>query len=84
MPWNPKEMQAKNKKLSPKEAAKAAEIANAVLEREDGQKESQESESARAGEAIRIANSVVKGGRKDGKTRPSMREVEGVRRMQKG
>lgn len=84
-PWNPEQMQQKNRKLSPKEAKQAAAIANNVYESEEGgQKESQEDESKRAGNAIRIANSVVKKGRMSNKTRPTEREKPGTRRMMKG
>jgi uncharacterized protein YdaT len=54
MPWDAKSFKAKhNKKLSPKKAGKAAEIANAILK-----------ETGDEGKAIRIANSKVKGKKK--------------------
>lgn len=50
MPWTGKTFKTKhNKKLSPKKAGKAAEIANAILK-----------ETGDEGKAIRIANYQVK------------------------
>lgn len=54
MPWTAKTFKDRhNKKLSAKEAAKAARIANAILE-----------ETGDEGKAISIANSKVKGSKR--------------------